>query len=344
MPETLEAPAIAGVTQAARAAREAEMRPLSKENEAIMPSLAEIGSFLRLPKPAAKAPVVEEEQPEVDELNPELPVEEDEVPEVEDLNQEDEPPVEEEEEAPEPEAPKEPVQKRIDQLTAQKSALADELAEVKQQLARAQRQPSESDPLAHIGTSEELAAEVARAKSVRAMAMQNRYGMTAKDEQGNDVEYNEAQMTSILLNAESTIEAAVVKREQLIAMDADHAALLKVAPKLAESGHEHTAYVEKILAHEGPEIRRMAARAKMSPHRIAYALALGLNQLSQPTLAALPATRPANQQRKAPPIPTPRTANRAPAGQIQQRAAKTNTTAIANGKPGALVAALQSFL
>ena len=321
------------------------MKPLSEENAAIMPSVADLAKAFGIkPKAHGEEVPTPEQEPEVPE---EEPAQLDEVPEQETPVADEEPPVEEDEvpeEEPAPEAPKEePVQKRINQLTAQKSELQKQLDETKAQLARAQSQPTANDPLAHVNTVAELNDEVAQAKQVRAMAMKNRFGMTVKGTDGNDVTYSEEDMANMLLSAEDTIELASVKREQLAGMEADEQALLAAAPHLAQSEHPHTAYVAQVLAHNGTQIRQIAALAKMSPRRIAYALALGLNQLSQPKQpAASPATRPAQQPKKAPPIPTPRTATRAPAKDVHARQAQREP--IAGGKPRAVERRIEATL
>lgn len=331
------APAIAGVTTASRAARDAEMQPLSAENAAAMPSISELAeSFgIKLSQPKAPAPeeILEDEAPEADEPAPEA-IPEDEAP-VE-LEEDEEPEPEEEPTTPAPEAP---VQKRINQLTAKNSDLTAQLAEARQQLAQANRPtPTQADPLAHIATVEDLDAEVQHAQQVRLTAMRNPFGMTVKDKDGADVEYDETQMRHILLNAETTLAAAQSKRADLAAFEADETALLSVAPHLRDAKHDHTVYLGKVLASQGRELGIMAQRAKMSPKRLAYALALGLNQLSAP---ASPATRPA-PPRKAPPIPSPRTAPRGPAKDIHAKQAAKQP--IAGNNRGAVERRIEASL
>jgi len=142
---------------------------------------------------------------------------------------------EDEDEAGEDEAPtQDKVQKRIDKLTAQKKAAAEEAAAVKSQYEEAQKrlqeleaqvneaarpvlQPTADNPLADVDTSEALDAKIKSAQEVRRWALKNSDGATVKRPDGSEVYVDSDQVKDYLLKADDVLTIHAPARQQWLA-------------------------------------------------------------------------------------------------------------------------------
>jgi hypothetical protein len=142
---------------------------------------------------------------------------------------------EDEDEAGEDEAPtQDKVQKRIDKLTAQKKAAAEEAATVKSQYEEAQKrvaeleaqvneaarpvlQPTAENPLADVDTSEALDAKIKSAQEVRRWALKNSDGATVKRPDGTEVYVDSDQVKDYLLKADDVLTIHAPARQQWLA-------------------------------------------------------------------------------------------------------------------------------
>jgi hypothetical protein len=142
---------------------------------------------------------------------------------------------EDEDEAGEDEAPtQDKVQKRIDKLTAQKKAAAEEAATVKGQYEEAQKrlaeleaqvneaarpvlQPTAENPLADVDTSEALDAKIKSAQEVRRWALKNSDGATVKRPDGSEVYVDSDQVKDYLLKADDVLTIHAPARQQWLA-------------------------------------------------------------------------------------------------------------------------------
>ena len=140
-----------------------------------------------------------------------------------------------EDEAGEDEAPtQDKVQKRIDKLTAQKKAAAEEAATVKGQYEEAQKrlaeleaqvneaarpvlQPTAENPLADVDTSEALDAKIKSAQEVRRWALKNSDGATVKRPDGSEVYVDSDQVKDYLLKADDVLTIHAPARQQWLA-------------------------------------------------------------------------------------------------------------------------------
>ena len=142
---------------------------------------------------------------------------------------------EDEDEASEDEAPtQDKVQKRIDKLTAQKKAAAEEAAAVKSQYEEAQKrlaeleaqvneaarpvlQPTAENPLADVDTEEALTAKVKSAQEVRRWALKNTDGATVKRPDGTEVYLDADQVKDYLIKADDVLTIHAPARQQWLA-------------------------------------------------------------------------------------------------------------------------------
>jgi hypothetical protein len=135
----------------------------------------------------------------------------------------------EEGEAPSPDN----VQKRINKLTAQKKAAAEEAATVKSQYEEAQKrlaelesqvneasrpilQPSAENPLADVDTAEALDAKIKSAQEVRRWALRNTDGATVRKPDGSEVYVDADEVKNYLIRADDVLTVhAPARREWL---------------------------------------------------------------------------------------------------------------------------------
>ena len=126
------------------------------------------------------------------------------------------------------------IQKRIDKLTAQKKAAAEEAAAVKAQYEDAQKrlaeleaqvneaarpmlQPSAENPLADVDTPEALEAKVKSAQEVRRWALRNTDGATVKRPDGTEVYLDSDQVKDYLIKADDVLTVHAPARQQWLA-------------------------------------------------------------------------------------------------------------------------------
>jgi archaellum component FlaC len=125
------------------------------------------------------------------------------------------------------------VQKRIDKLTAQKRAAAEEAATVKSQYEEAQKrlqelesqvneasrpilQPSAENPLADVDTAEALDAKIKSAQEVRRWALRNTDGATVRKPDGTEVYVDADEVKNYLIRADDVLTVhAPARREWL---------------------------------------------------------------------------------------------------------------------------------
>lgn len=126
------------------------------------------------------------------------------------------------------------IQKRIDKLTAQKKAAAEEAATVKAQYEEAQKrlaelesqvnesarpvlQASAENPLADADTPEALDAKIKSAQEVRRWALRNTDGATVKKPDGSEVYLDADQVKDYLIKADDVLTIHAPARQQWLA-------------------------------------------------------------------------------------------------------------------------------
>jgi hypothetical protein len=136
----------------------------------------------------------------------------------------------EEGEAPSPDN----VQKRINKLTAQKKAAAEEAATVKSQYEEAQKrlqeleaqvneasrpilQPSAENPLADVDTAEALDAKIKSAQEVRRWALRNTDGATVRKPDGTEVYVDADEVKNYLIRADDVLTVHAPARREWLA-------------------------------------------------------------------------------------------------------------------------------
>jgi len=125
------------------------------------------------------------------------------------------------------------VQKRINKLTAQKKAAAEEAATVKSQYEEAQKrlqelesqvneasrpilQPSAENPLADVDTADALDAKIKSAQEVRRWALRNTDGATVRKPDGTEVYVDADEVKNYLIRADDVLTVhAPARREWL---------------------------------------------------------------------------------------------------------------------------------
>ena len=341
-----------------------ETKPADRAASEATPGLSVAGSIAAmLETPVQTSAPTEEATEETPETETAPETETEEAPETETPEETEEVPSEEtaeEEPAETEETPEEEVpgnaamQKRIDKLTAQKGEAERRIEELEAQLSERSAAPvrDSADPLGHISTEQELAAELSAARTAKQWAIRNPQGGVIKNAAGEEVEVSEEQRNEVLANAEMALDSAPQAESRIQATKAADAELRKLVPLAFTKGNEHYDRLEKAMRTHGPLFAAIARTAGTSPRTIAYATLVGLGAMEKakagekppgthgkPGQPASPATRPA--ARKAPPIPQPRTAPAAPAKDVRAREALDTSHA---GKPGAVAKAVEALL
>ena len=182
---------------------------------------------------------------------------------------------EDEDEAGEDEAPtQDKVQKRIDKLTAQKKAAAEEAATVKGQYEEAQKrlaeleaqvneaarpvlQPTAENPLADVDTSEALDAKIKSAQEVRRWALKNSDGATVKRPDGSEVYVDSDQVKDYLLKADDVLTIHAPARQQWLAQRQPAVEAAKnLFPDIFKKGSPmHTAFQATVK--QAPELLKL---------------------------------------------------------------------------------------
>ena len=182
---------------------------------------------------------------------------------------------EDEDEAGEDEAPtQDKVQKRIDKLTAQKKAAAEEAATVKGQYEEAQKrlaeleaqvneaarpvlQPTAENPLADVDTSEALDAKIKSAQEVRRWALKNSDGATVKRPDGTEVYVDSDQVKDYLLKADDVLTIHAPARQQWLAQRQPAVEAAKnLFPEIFKKGSPmHTAFQATVK--QAPELLKL---------------------------------------------------------------------------------------
>ena len=176
----------------------------------------------------------------------------------------------EEGEAPSPDN----VQKRINKLTAQKKAAAEEAASVKSQYEEAQKrlaelesqvneasrpilQPSAENPLADVDTAEALDAKIKSAQEVRRWALRNTDGATVKRPDGTEVYVDADEVKNYLIRADDVLTVhAPARREWLAQRQPAVEAAKNLFPDLFKKGSAlNQAYQATIK--QAPELLRL---------------------------------------------------------------------------------------
>ena len=126
------------------------------------------------------------------------------------------------------------VQKRINKLTAQKKAAAEEAASVKSQYEEAQKrlaelesqvneasrpilQPSAENPLADVDTAEALEAKIKSAQEVRRWALRNTDGATVRKPDGSEVYVDSDEVKNYLIRADDVLTVHGPARREWLA-------------------------------------------------------------------------------------------------------------------------------
>ena len=126
------------------------------------------------------------------------------------------------------------VQKRINKLTAQKKAAAEEAASVKSQYEEAQKrlaelesqvneasrpilQPTAENPLADVDTAEALDAKIKSAQEVRRWALRNTDGATVRKPDGSEVYVDSDEVKNYLIRADDVLTVHGPARREWLA-------------------------------------------------------------------------------------------------------------------------------
>jgi hypothetical protein len=150
--------------------------------------------------------------------------------ESEDKDEDGDDDADEEDEKPSPDK----IQKRIDKLTAQKKAAAEEAATIKAQYEEAQKrltelesqvneaarpvlQASADNPLADVDTPEALDAKIKSAQEVRRWALRNTDGATVRKPDGSEVYLDADQVKDYLIKADDVLTIHAPQRQQWLA-------------------------------------------------------------------------------------------------------------------------------
>ena len=181
----------------------------------------------------------------------------------------------EDEEADKDEAPtQDKIQKRIDKLTAQKKAAAEEAASVKAQYEEAQKrlaelesqvnesarpvlQASAENPLADVDTPEALEAKIKSAQEVRRWALKNTDGATVRKPDGSEVYLDADQVKDYLLKADDVLTIHGPARKEWLAQRAPAVEAAKnIFPDIFKKGTPlHTAYQATVK--QAPELLKI---------------------------------------------------------------------------------------
>lgn len=116
------------------------------------------------------------------------------------------------------------VKKRIDKLTAKRREAEAEIVRLKQELeeTKSSRQVEEvkivdqKNPFANLNTSDEIAAEIAQARSVKRWCEEHSDGYTVTNEDGTERTYSREEITQIKLNALDALEEHLPARQAYI--------------------------------------------------------------------------------------------------------------------------------
>lgn len=342
MPQILEkpiapAPKISGVTTTARAARQAAERPASADTLSFLPSTDDLRAALGVAPGTAEAdPDAEppEQTPEEEPLDPE-PGEEDAPAEEE--QHEEEVPKPEDEQSPEedaedalPTTPEEVralrdgMQKRIDKLTASRTATREELDELKAELeqVRASAPAAQAfvpdQPLGDVLTLPDLDKRAASARELKQWCLRNRNGAEVAQGEGREpIAYDADQVATILANVEQELDAVPQRQQWLATQDDIRGKLSQAVPEFYSKGTPQAAILQKTLAAIPPQVRAW----RPDFEAIIVQALVGSQVLAErqqktaasKTAAGKPAAKPA------PPIPGARPAPKAPARAIDQR-------------------------
>lgn len=160
----------------------------------------------------------------------------------------------EESEDEEGEAPQDNVQKRINKLTAQKKAAAEEAASVKSQYEEAQKrlaelesqvneasrpilQPTAENPLADVDTPEALDAKIKSAQEVRRWALKNSDGASVKRPDGTETYLDSDAVKEYLIRADDILVThGPARREWLAQRQPAVEAAKNVFPEIFKKG------------------------------------------------------------------------------------------------------------
>ena len=166
------------------------------------------------------------------------------------------------------------IQKRINKLTAQKKAAAEEAATVKGQYEEAQKrlaeleaqvneaarpvlQPTAENPLADVDTSEALDAKIKSAQEVRRWALKNSDGATVKRPDGTEVYVDSDQVKDYLLKADDVLTIHAPARQQWLAQRQPAVEAAKnLFPDIFKKGSPmHTAFQATVK--QAPELLKL---------------------------------------------------------------------------------------
>jgi len=166
------------------------------------------------------------------------------------------------------------VQKRINKLTAQKKAAAEEAATVKSQYEEAQKrlaelesqvneasrpilQPSAENPLADVDTADALDAKIKSAQEVRRWALRNTDGATVRKPDGSEVYVDADEVKNYLIRADDVLTVhAPARREWLSQRQPAVEAAKNLFPDLFKKGSAlNQAYQATIK--QAPELLRL---------------------------------------------------------------------------------------
>lgn len=172
------------------------------------------------------------------------------------------------------EAPTDNVQKRINKLTAQKKAAAEEAATVKNQYEEAQKrlaeleaqvneaarpvlQPTADNPLADVDTQEALDAKIKSAQEVRRWALRNSDGATVRRPDGSETYIDSDGVRDYLIKADDVIVTHGPARQQWLAQRQPAVEAAKnLFPDIFKKGTPmHSAYQQTVK--QAPELLKL---------------------------------------------------------------------------------------
>lgn len=159
---------------------------------------------------------------------------------------------------------------RIDKLKTQRDGAREEreAAAAERELIREKanamlRKPvplarNEAEPLSHVTSQEELAAEITEAENAVQWAIDNADGVDMQDAKGQPISYTAQQVARIKARAETVLARHVPRREKYLAEHAAHSAEARKAfPRIYMDGTPEKQYALSIM-NAVPEIARLA--------------------------------------------------------------------------------------
>lgn len=251
---------------AEKGAKSAEM----SEADAILEFLPDAAEALRTEKPETGNLKAEKADKETETEESEAETETEEADEAGDDQADAEDADEEEATEDEKPAGSEKVQKRIDKLTARAKTAEEKVAEVEAELEKVRAEseelrkagpqvvsaPSADNPLSDVSSPAELTTRVNGAVALKRWCIENPDGGTVKNKEGEDVEFEPAQVRKMLADMEEIITVHAPRRERYLAESETNGKVAReVYPEMFKTGSEMEKAFQQLVK-AWPEVTR----------------------------------------------------------------------------------------